>query len=159
MYCLRGTGTLSKLLALRRPVIVRLTEGPREAWGVLLGIGREKARLALAGTTFETAREDLEQAWSGEYWAVWRAPTLADGTLRRGDAGGAVDWVRERLLDTGDATFDTMGPAYYDLAMEAGVRRLQAAHGLVPDGIVGPETLFALDARDDEGPRLRRSLP
>jgi general secretion pathway protein A len=159
VYCLRGTGTLSKLLALRRPVIVRFTEGRREAWAVLLGIGREKVRVALAGATFEAAREDFEHAWSGEYWAVWRAPALAGGTLRRGDAGGAVDWVRERLLDTGDATFDTVGPAYYDLAMEAGVRRLQAAHGLVPDGIVGPETLFALAARDEEGPRLRRSLP
>jgi general secretion pathway protein A len=105
------------------------------------------------------ARDDLERAWSGHYWAVWRAPPLPNGALRRGDAGGAVDWVRERLLETGDATFDVMGPAYYDAAMEAGVRRLQSAHGLVPDGIIGPETLFALDARDEEGPRLRRSLP
>ena len=114
--------------------------------------------MALAGSTFDAAREDFERAWSGEYWAIWRAPALIDGTLRRGDAGGAVDWVRERLLDTGDATFDEMGPAYYDLAMEAGVRRLQAAHGLVPDGIVGPETMLALAARDDDGPRLRRAL-
>jgi general secretion pathway protein A len=159
VYCLRGKGTLSKLNALRRPVILRLTEGRAEAWAVLLGIGRDKARLALAGSTFDVARDDLERAWSGDYWAVWRAPPLSNGTLRRGDAGGAVDWVRERLLETGDATFDVMGPAYYDAAMDAGVRRLQSAHGLVPDGIVGPETLFALDARDEEGPRLRRSLP
>jgi general secretion pathway protein A len=158
VYCLKGRGTLSKLNALRRPVIVRLGEGRGEAWGVLLGVGREKARVALAGTTFDVARDDFERAWSGEYWAVWRAPPLPDGTLYLGASGGAVDWVRERLLDTGDATFDTVGPAYYDAAMEAGVRRLQSAHGLVPDGIVGPETLFALDARDEEGPRLRRSL-
>lgn len=159
VYCLKGRGTLSKLNTLRRPVILRLSEGRGEAWAVLLGTGRERARVALAGNTFDVAREDLERAWNGDYWAVWRAPPLPDGTLRRGDKGGAVDWVRERLLDTGDATFDTMGPAYYDAAMDAGVRRLQAAHGLVPDGIVGPETLFALDARDEEGPRLRRSLP
>ena len=67
--------------------------------------------------------------------------------------------LKKILLETGDAVFDAMGPAYYDAAMDAGVRRLQSAHGLVPDGIVGPETLLALDARDDEGPRLRRSLP
>ena len=158
VYCLKGRGTLSKLNALRRPVVVRLGEGRGDAWGVLLGIGREKVRVAIAGTTFDVAREDFERVWSSEYWAVWRAPPLPDGTLYLGAHGGAVDWVRDRLLDTGDATFDTMGPAYYDAAMEAGVRRLQSAHGLVPDGIVGPETLFALDARDDEGPRLRRSL-
>ena len=35
---------------------------------------------------------------------------------------------------------------------------LQDAHGLVPDGVIGPETLMALAARENEGPRLRRVL-
>ena len=38
------------------------------------------------------------------------------------------------------------------------VRRLQDANGLVPDGVIGPETLMALAARENEGPRLRRVL-
>jgi general secretion pathway protein A len=38
------------------------------------------------------------------------------------------------------------------------VRSLQSAHGLVPDGIVGPETLLALAADAPGGPRLRRRL-
>ncbi len=158
VYCLRSSGSLAKLSALRRPVIVRLADDKGEAWAVLLGIGRDQVRLAVGGDTFDIDRDELERVWLGEYYALWRAPPLASGTLRRGDSGGAVDWVRDRLLANKDAPLDPYGPAYFDGAMETGLRRLQAAHGLVPDGIVGPETLFALDARDSEGPRLRRSL-
>ena len=39
----------------------------------------------------------------------------------------------------------------------AAVRRFQAAHGLVPDGVAGPETRFASTA-DAPGPRLLRGL-
>jgi general secretion pathway protein A len=156
LYCLRGSGSLTKLAALQRPVVLRLSDAPREAWAVLLGVDEDSARLWLGGETFDVAREQLDRYWFGEYYAIWRAPALESGTLRRGDSGPAVDWLRERLRGAGHVRGDGMGPAHYGESLETGVRRLQAAHGLVPDGIVGPETLFALTAHDETGPRLRR---
>ena len=158
VYCLRGSGTLTKLESLRRPVILRLSDSGRDAWAVLLGADATSVRLALAGETFDLSRAELDRFWFGEYYALWRAPVLDSGALRRGDRGAAVDWLRDRLNVAGHARLDEVGPAQFDEAVEAGVRRLQAAHGLVPDGIVGPETLFALSARDEEGPRLRHRL-
>jgi general secretion pathway protein A len=157
VYCLRGSGSLTKLAALQRPVLLRLSDAPREAWAVLLGVSEAQARLWLGGETFAVPREELDRHWFGEYYALWRAPALESGTLRRGDSGAAVDWLRERLHAAGHIRSEEQGPAYYGAALETGVRRLQAAHGLVPDGIVGPETLFALTAHDERGPRLRRS--
>ena len=50
------------------------------------------------------------------------------------------------------------GPAYFDAALEERVRKLQTGYGIKPDGVVGPETLFALSALDDSGPHLFRSI-
>ena len=158
VYCLRGSGSLTKLASLRRPVILRLPDSGRDAWAVLLGVDEHVVRLALAGETFDLPRAELERFWFGEYYALWRAPVLDSGALRRGDRGAGVDWLRDRLNVAGHTEMDEVGPALFDEEIESGVRRLQAAHGLAPDGIVGPETLFALSARDDDGPRLRHTL-
>jgi general secretion pathway protein A len=157
VYCLRGSGSLTKLAALQRPVLLRLSDPPREAWAVLLGVDDTRARLWLGGESFDLARDELDRHWLGEYYALWRGPALEAGALRRGDRGAAVDWLRERLRTAGHVRGLESGPAYFDERLETGVRRLQAAHGLVPDGIVGPETLFALTAHDEQGPRLRRA--
>jgi general secretion pathway protein A len=59
-------------------------------------------------------------------------------------------------MDAGKAA--DAGPAYFDAALEERVRKLQVAYGIKPDGIVGPETLFALSALDDAGPHLFRNV-
>jgi general secretion pathway protein A len=42
--------------------------------------------------------------------------------------------------------------------LEERIRKLQVAYGIHPDGIVGPETLFALSALDESGPHLAREV-
>jgi len=159
VFCLRGTGSLTKLATLRRPVILRLSEAGREAWAVLLGINDGAVRLAIGGDTFDTEWHALERAWFGEYYVIWRAPEFLAGTFRRGDSGPAVEWLEAQIAsEDGARSVGPVGPAYYDADMEAAVRSVQAAHGLIPDGIVGPETLLALSSRERGGPRLRRRL-
>lgn len=158
LYCLRGSGNLAKLETLRRPVILRLSSGEREGWGVLLGLTRTRARLSFGGESVDVTRRDLERSWLGEYYALWQAPAfLPPGNLRRGDHGPAIEWLQQRLIRR-EVLQTAHFPAFYDETMEAAVRSLQAAHGLLPDGIVGPETLLALAADQPGGPRLRTRL-
>ncbi|HET6603346.1 MAG TPA: AAA family ATPase [Xanthomonadaceae bacterium] len=157
VYCLRGSGSLTKLATLRRPVVLRLSAAGHDAWAVLQGIDEETVRLAIGGESFDTGWRELESAWLGEFHAVFRAPEFMSGTVRRGEAGAPVEWL-EAMLGANTRRADPVGPAYFDAEIEADVRSLQAAHGLVPDGIVGPETLLAIAARERGGPRLRRSL-
>ncbi|HPA00832.1 MAG TPA: AAA family ATPase [Chiayiivirga sp.] len=159
IFCLRGSGSLSKLDALGRPAVLRLDANGNERWAVLLGVGRERVRLALGGKTLDVARADLERHWLGEYYALWRAPEfLAGVTLRRGDSGPGVEWLRGRLVEGKYLQADLDGPALFDVAIEAGVRALQGDTGLLPDGIVGPETLMAVSGIGRDAPRLRRRL-
>ncbi|MBL8272326.1 MAG: AAA family ATPase [Xanthomonadales bacterium] len=156
LSCLRGSGNLAKLRALGRPVLLVLHPGGRRTLALLLALDADGARLDLGTRTITVPYATLDQAWLGQYLVVWREPAFLPETVRRGEAGAAVDWVQAQL-----ARFDTLrpaasGPYLYDETMEARVRQVQAGLGLVPDGIVGPETALALASRDPGGPRLGR---
>ncbi len=158
LHCLRGRASLEQVLRFDRPLILVLADGEARAHVLLQGAGRDRVRLDLAGETIELPRADLARHWSGDFIAVWRAPASIAGHLRRGDAGPAVAWVKDRLhrLDGGAA--GEVGPAFFDEALVERVRKLQLAYGIQADGIIGPETLFALSALDEAGPHLIRNI-
>lgn len=156
IHCLRGRANLTKLAAIGRPALLRLRLDGRDSWVVLLGLDAVRARIALNGETVDVDRTQVERLWNGEYIAVWRAPEFISLPLRRGGSGPTADWLRDRLPTPGDPV--VVGPQAYDEELEAEVRRMQLRRGLVPDGIVGLETLLALTAEDGSGPELRRNL-
>lgn len=70
----------------------------------------------------------------------------AGGPLRLGSIDVRVPALRARLALSGDLRQSAGAPsALYDQALAAAVRRAQPRHGLAPDGVVGPETLAALN--------------
>lgn len=158
LFCVRGRASLDKLTALGRPVLLRLHSGEGDAWAVLLGADALRARLWLGGRRFDVDRLALDRHWRGDYAALWRGPEFLAALPLPGDSGPAVDWIHDRLRDRAGLTLPEAGPAVLDAGSVAAVRRLQGAHGLVADGVVGPETLLALAAQDADGPRLRTEL-
>ncbi|MEO8671791.1 MAG: AAA family ATPase [Tahibacter sp.] len=158
MACLRGHATLEQLLRFDRPLILELPHAGSDRLALLRGFDADKVRLDFASAHHVLPRAALAAVWNGGFVAVWRQPPEVPGTLRRGDAGPAVAWVKRQLnlLDArGDAD---AGPAFFDAALEERVRKLQVAYGLLADGIVGPETLFALAALAPSGPHLARNV-
>lgn len=156
VFCLRGSATLSKLARLGRPVLLHLSDADNETWAVLLGVDALRARLWLGGERIEVDRVPLERQWDGQFVAIWRAPEFVTLPLKPGDTGPAVDWLRGQVILGRED--DLVGPARYDDEMAIAVKRVQALYDLLPDGIVGPETLLALVADDDDGPQLRTRL-
>ena len=71
-------------------------------------------------------------------------------------AGDLIIKIDDKV--TRGLTLPEAGPAVLDAGSVAAVRRLQATHGLVADGVIGPETLLALAAHEDGGPQLRTEL-
>jgi L,D-transpeptidase YcbB len=76
------------------------------------------------------------------------------GTLKLGSRGPAVQALRERLAYSGDLEQNRSSGATFDSYIEAAVKRVQARHGLGPTGVVGAQTLAALNTPADK--RLRQ---
>ncbi len=159
LSCLRGTGNLAKLAQLGRPVMLVLHGQERATVALLLAIDGDRAHLDLGPREITVARDELEASWFGEFLAIWKAPAFLPDHVRRGDVGAPASWIKRQLAAFDKMPVSDMGPHQFDGGTEARVRRVQSSFGLLPDGIVGPETQLALTARDPEGPRLSRELP
>ena len=98
--------------------------------------GGSKVALAVAVAAPVPAREQALREW--------RTPADDVAPLGPGASGARVDWLGEQL-----SGFDTQ-PApppgqTFDAALKARVRAFQLAHGLRPDGWVGPTTFRQLN--------------
>jgi general secretion pathway protein A len=153
VHCVQGRASLTTLLALDRPQLLRLQAGSARAWALLLGADARDVRLRVGTRTFDLDRVLLQSWWNGDHAGLWRGPAMLAVSPRPGQAGPAVDWLRQELSPTANVV-----PGIpYDATLRAQVTPLQDARGLPADGIAGPLTLMAL-ADDPPGPRLLRVL-
>jgi L,D-transpeptidase YcbB len=73
-------------------------------------------------------------------------PAVPDGpSLKPGMADPRVGDLRLRLMASGDLTIEGADPTTYDPALVQAVQRFQSRHGLEADGVVGGQTLAALN--------------
>ena len=74
-------------------------------------------------------------------------PRVAAGpTLKPGARSARVPSLRARLAAAGESVLDARDKSHYDEALVEAVERFQAAHGLQADGVLGAQTLEALNA-------------
>jgi murein L,D-transpeptidase YcbB/YkuD len=128
--------------------------------GAVLASAAESGRIA--ATLFALAPRDPRYAWlvaarTPVREAVARGgwPTVPDGPgLELGARDARVAVLRERLAASEDLPATATTGDVFDAQLDAAVRRFQARHGLVIDGVVGRATLAALDVSAEE--RLRQ---
>lgn len=70
-------------------------------------------------------------------------PTVSAKKLERGDQGGAVIALRNRLIEMG--YLERSASLRYDTALEGAVQKFQAAHGLEADGVAGAGTISEIN--------------
>ena len=95
------------------------------------------------------------QAALGRYRAIAASggwPVVAEGkTLRKGDRDKRVISIRKRLSASGDlAAGSDTGSQHFDKGLEQAVRQFQARHSLDDDGIVGRQTIAALNVSAEQ---------
>ncbi len=69
--------------------------------------------------------------------------------LKLGSSGPAVLALRKRLAITGDLNPAASDSGIYDSYVEAGVKRFQTRHGLIPTGVASRETLAVMNVPAD----------
>ncbi len=120
----------------------------RDPADLLAGIAGDDPRAFLAGLVPPSHEYNrllaekirLERARAAGGWG----PAVPPGKLAPGMSGPAVVALRDRLIAKGYLARTASGR--YDAALEAAVERFQSDHGLVADGVAGPETLDELNA-------------
>ena len=73
-------------------------------------------------------------------------PSIPAGkVLKPGMEDPRVITVRQRLAATGDMPHENMDSAEFDAALADGVKRFQTRHNILPDGVIGKQTLAVMN--------------
>jgi general secretion pathway protein A len=141
MQCLSGKGDLVVLKQLNKPVVLHLRNNLS---ALLRSNNGDKAVIHTVRGTRQISLNELADIWTGDYTALVRMPLKHSGTIHQGTRGEIVQLV-ERHISLIKGRSERRAVDHYDAFLESEIRNFQMLEGLVPDGIVGPDTIMHLN--------------
>jgi general secretion pathway protein A len=159
--CLFRTGTWNRVRRLDVPAILELG-GPAsdKAYATLVTLTSDTATLIIGGRQHTFPLGEIETAWDGPFIVLWKPPALTTGVVHPGTRGRDVQWLRQRLDEAEGKPSDGSGRNVYDEELQERVKAFQRARSLMPDAIVGEETLAHLSVAQRDGrPSLTVATP
>ncbi|HKQ22978.1 MAG TPA: AAA family ATPase [Burkholderiales bacterium] len=150
LRCRSARGGLDELRQLNRPAaLVMRDEHGRNFHAALIALDDKSATFVVGSETRTVALGALATQWAGQYMLLWRMPPDAHENIRLGERGPAVQWLIKQLAQAHGQVADTGKAPLFDDAVERQVKQFQLAQGLIPDGLVGLQTLIRLAAVGD----------
>jgi general secretion pathway protein A len=156
LRCLDAQGSLGSLLHLNRPAVLKLFDNQgREFNATLIAIRGQTATFVVGNENRIVDVKDIALRWFGNYTLLWRMPPKYKGYIKPGNQGPDVQWLDQQLaLIQGRTAQPRENPVFDDVLVRQ-VKKFQLAEGLVPDGVVGPQTFIHLNsAIGSKGPVL-----
>ncbi len=155
LKCYKSIGNLLRLRNLNRPAVLKFSDnGGSVYYAVLTGLSDDTARLLVGTEMKEVPIKDAEASWLGEFTLLWRPPPDNTDVIKPGMQGPAVQWLETRLsMFDGKSNIPRENPEY-DSELVERVKKFQLDRGLVPDGIVGTQTMIHLSAAAGDKPAL-----
>jgi general secretion pathway protein A len=157
LRCLFRTGTWAKLRRFNLPAIIELaTPTWDRRYATVVAINDQTATLDFGGRRYTFPLSEVDLYWDGAFILLWKAPALTSVPIVPGARGKDVEWVRQRLSELDGAPIRGKNRDVFDDELRARVIAFQRSRSLLPDGIVGEETLTHLSTapRDPSVPRL-----
>ena len=159
VFCFRSNKGLAEIRQLDRPGILTLYDDTHHNYYVLLrGLSADQALLQFGDQLATVSLTTLAHRWEGEYATLWRGPAQARRGIAKNVRSVAVGWLTSRLAlaklqSAGQKSMPgsstSISIATFDTALAMQVREFQLSHGLLPDGVAGPQTLMQLASLTD----------
>ena len=148
--CLTERGNWARVKNLGLPVILVLRfNGDKHV--LLRGLDGDRILLGAGSNPQYYPREKIDELWMGKYIVAWPQSPGWPEQIRRDDQSAAVAIVMSMAAQ---AEPPWQGQKQFDLQFENWLKAFQRSHGLLDDGIVGPQTLLYLMAPTIVEPRL-----
>ncbi|MBI1736339.1 MAG: AAA family ATPase [Candidatus Rokubacteria bacterium] len=162
LQCIARRGTWNVVRRFDVPAVLELgSPSAARRYVAVTSIDDRHATVDLGARRERLSVDEIAREWDGGFVVLWKPPHAGVGAIGPGASGADVAWLRQRL----DALDGRPGPAAaaperYDGSLAARIAAFQGAHGLLPDGIAGSETLARLTAiLDPAAPSLARPAP
>jgi general secretion pathway protein A len=158
--CLLRTGTWEDISRYNRPAIIELETDngnqPHVHHVVVNRLQAEQVTLDFSGKKFDFSRQEINKYWLGQFLLLWKPPTMSSPVVKVGMTHDAVIWVRKHLdlIEGLRSEPHTLSPRF-DYALKRRLVTFQRAQKLTADGVVGEQTLLALQALVGDGPTLK----
>jgi general secretion pathway protein A len=145
LQCLWRRGDWHNLRVLNLPVVIELLAADRSTrYAILDTLGETRATLIIDGKPYTYPLQEIEPLRSGRFIALWKPPAFITTPIRPGSKGLNVVWLRHRLIAFDGIPIDTKHPELFTEELRKRVVSFQQDHLLIPDGIVGQETVLHL---------------
>jgi general secretion pathway protein A len=146
VQCSTGeSATWDALALLNRPLYLEMiTPDKFSAGTLLLGVSGDKARVLSRAGLARVDLASLAPMWTGNYRYLWHVPQGLSGVLAPGDTGPEVTELA-LLFARLDSQSEPLTREFFNEILEQRVRLFQQAQGLLADGVVGEQTLLALN--------------
>jgi general secretion pathway protein A len=159
LSCFNSRGSLDSLRQLNMPVILKLIDDRgQEYYAALTTLEGQTAAFIIGTETIKVSVKDIASQWTGDYTLLWQIPKDYQKEIRPGYKGHEVQWLDEQLARVQGRPVQPRSNMVFDEELVRQVKEFQLSYGLVPDGIVGTQTLMQLSAITDANtPKLMRT--
>ena len=149
LRCRSARAGLDELRQLNRPAALLMRDDQGEFHAALVALDDKTATFVVGAEIRTVALGALAAQWMGQYTLFWRLPPDAHENIRKGERGPAVQWLINQLAQAHGQVADASKPPLFDDVVARQVKQFQLAQGLIPDGMVGPQTVMRLAAVGD----------
>jgi len=153
-----GTWTIPAWRGIKpnRPAVIELVTNEGKQYHLVVArLQGDTASLAIGGERFEFSSSEINRYWLGQFLLLWQPPMLPVPVMRAGISNEAVIWIRKHLdIIEGLRSEPHLLSPRFDRVLRRRVILFQRKQRLAPDGIVGEQTMLALQALAGGGPVL-----